>query len=223
MIGEMMAVLLGLPQSHWDAYAFQNSTGCVRLSASQRGLLAQGARQEAAELAQRKREQFGERLLTDVLAAHGLSVQDMPPTQWGTKIPFAYFEEPSSVYLNRDLAQACQNLLEQTGFAGIFGGIPVEEVLLAHELYHFCAGQGEAPYARQEHLRLWKLGPFEARRRISALEELGAMAFAEEYCSLGCSPFVLDVPLTYCCSPEQAQKLYDRILGLRQIIEEESP
>lgn len=215
MIREMMAVLLGLPRSLWDAYAFQNSPGCVRLSAAQRGSLAESARQEAIALARHKREQFSGQPLTEVLEAHGLCVQDMPPTQWGTKIPFAYFEEPSSVYLNRELAQACQDLLEQTGFAGMLQGALVEEVLLAHELYHFCAGQGEAPFTRQEHLRLWKLGPFEARRRISALEELGAMAFAEEYLGLECNPFVLDVPLTYCCSPEQAQRLYDRILGLR--------
>lgn len=214
MTRERMEVLAALPQALWDAYAFQSDPGSARLSADGRASLACRARQEGTELAKRKHREYAGRSPSAVLADLGITLYDMPPTPFGSKIPFAYFEEPSSVYLDRALTGACQAQLERADFTAFLRGASVEEVLLAHELYHVFALRGETPYTREKHLRLWKLGPFETYRRVPALEELGAMAFAETYLGLTCSPFVLDVPLVCCHDPDQGETLYDRILSL---------
>jgi|GEM_PF-2882522 len=221
MLEEMMEVLLGLPRSFWNAYALQNDPVCRRLSFAQRNRYAQGARQEAAGIALCKKKIYKKRTISEILASHGISVQEMPPAEWGQKVPFAIFEEPSLICINRRNAECCQHLLEQSGLAHILEGHSVEELLLTHELYHWFASKGEAPYARKNHVQLWKFGPFEYQRQIPALEEVGAMTFAQEFLDLGFDPFVLDLPLTFCHSTELAQRLYDRILNLWQTIEGE--
>lgn len=222
MLKEMLEFLLELPQTFWNLYALQNDSSCQKLSRSQRHHFAQGARQEAVQVAQRQKNLHAQRTVSEILAIHGVMVAEMPPTQWGSKIPFAIYEEPSLIYINRQNTQSCQYWLEQSGFIFLLKGHSVEEILLAHELYHVLASKGDAPFARKRHALLWKLGRFESRSRIPALEEVGAMAFAQEFLDLAFCPFILDLPLTYCHSPELAQSLYNRIITLWQTLEGES-
>lgn len=216
-----MEVLLGLPRYFWNAYALQNDPYSRRLSHAQRNRFAQGARQEAAGIARCKKEIYHKMTVSEILAFHGISVWEMPPAEWGQKVPFAIFEEPSLICIDRRNAECCQHLLEQSALAYILKGHSVEELLLAHELYHWFASKGETPFTRKNHVLLWKIGPFESRSQIPALEEVGAMTFAQEFLDLGFDPFILDLPLTYCHSTELAQRLYDRILNLWQTIEGE--
>lgn len=215
-IVDMMDFLLKMPLTFWDLYALQNDLISQRLSYSQQHIFAQEARNEAIVIALCKKKTYSQMTISEILACNGISVKNMPPVDCDSKVHFAIFEEPSLVYLNRKLTEICQQLLEQTGFDYILNGHSVEEIILAHELYHVIASAGEAPFIKKKHISVWKIGKFEIRKRITALEEVGAMAFTQEFLDLNLCPYVLDLPLTYCQSAEMAQSLYNRIINLWQ-------
>ena len=71
-------------------------------------------------------------------------------------------------------------------------------------------------YINQKHLRLWKLGPFERHSSLLSLEEIAAMAFAQEMLQLDYTPYVYDVLMLLPQATMEARKLYDRLQLMKE-------
>jgi hypothetical protein len=77
--------------------------------------------------------------------------------------------------------------------ARLLGEAEIEDVFIAHELYHHLeATRPETPIARRHQATLFRIGKWRWRTGIAALAEIAAGAFAQGLLGLPCHPKVLD-------------------------------
>ena len=129
---------------------------------------------------------------------------------------FACYYEPDRIELYSDNAARTQMLIKELALEDLLGSFSIEEVLLAHELYHVLAYQKPELYTSRKLITLWKLGRFSRRARLISLEEAAAMSFAKELTQLGVSSYIMDVLMLYPHSPELAEKLYQKLMRILQ-------
>ena len=134
----------------------------------------------------------------------------------GSAVMFACYYEPDRIELYSDNAARTQMLIKELALEDLLGSFSIEEVLLAHELYHVLAYQKPELYTSRKLITLWKLGRFSRRARLISLEEAAAMSFAKELTQLGVSPYIMDVLMLYPHSPELAEKLYQKLMRILQ-------
>jgi hypothetical protein len=77
--------------------------------------------------------------------------------------------------------------------ARLLGEAAVEDVFVAHELYHHIeATRAEIPIARRHQATLFQIGKWRWRTGIATLAEIAAGSFAQALLELPCHPKVLD-------------------------------
>ncbi len=75
----------------------------------------------------------------------------------------------------------------------LLGDATVQDVFIAHELYHHLeATRPEVPIARRHQATLLRIGKWRWRTGIAMLSEIAAGAFAQTLLDLPCHPKVLD-------------------------------
>lgn len=122
-----------------------------------------------------------------------LATTDDDP-QVGTIWRFAeYRPRPPQILLYaRGLAPLAQ-ALARAPVARLLGDATVEDVFIAHELYHHLeATRAEIPIARRHQATLFQIGKWRWRTGIATLAEIAAGAFAQGLLDLPCHPKVLD-------------------------------
>jgi hypothetical protein len=112
----------------------------------------------------------------------------------GTIWRFAeYRPRPPKILLYaRGLAPLAQALARAPA-ARLLGDATIEDVFIAHELYHHLeTTRTETPIARRHQATLFRIGKWRWRTGIAALAEIAAGAFAQGLLDLPCHPKVLD-------------------------------
>ena len=110
-----------------------------------------------------------------------------------------------------DSAGRAQELIRRERLEGLLGKQAVEDVLLAHELFHVTEyRKKDTIYTRTEKVELWRK-PFSNRSRMICLGEIGGMEFALRLTGIPYTPYVLDVLMMYGYDKEAATALYEEI------------
>jgi len=112
----------------------------------------------------------------------------------GTIWRFAeYRPRPPQILLYARGLAPLEQALACTPSARLLGEATVEDVFIAHELYHHIeATRSETPIARRHQATLFQIGRWRWRTGIAALAEIAAGAFAQGLLDLPCHPKVLD-------------------------------
>lgn len=215
MIAAWVSELLQLTDEDWARYAFLSEPLVNRISLEKRNQYSQETTLDAIRLAQDIRRQFGnvstEQLLRHLNINHVVkSAQD-----GGGFSMFACFEEPNTITVFRDNADATDKLIDENGLRESLGNIRTVDVLIAHELYHFLEFTRGDVYSVQQKMKVWQVGPFKNISRIKCLGEIGAMSFARELLGLTYSPNIFNVMMLYAQNPVSAERLFTRILEVR--------
>lgn len=131
------------------------------------------------------------------------------------RVLFAEFREPGNISIYMDAVKRAGRWLAAPEVKEILTDrLRVEELLLAHELFHFVEeAHREEIFTKKEKIRLWSLGPIHNDSSIIALSEIAAMAFAQALTDLPYAPYVMDVFLVYGYSPEEASGLYEEMMA----------
>jgi len=127
---------------------------------------------------------------------------------------FACFEEPNTITVFKDNADATDKLIDENGLREVLGNLKTVDVLISHELYHFLEFTREDVYSAQQKMKVWQIGPFKNVSRIKCLGEIGAMSFARELLGLTYSPNIFNVMMLYAQNPVSAERLFKRITEL---------
>ena len=151
----------------------------------------------------------------------GLEVRREPQANDGGFVIFAQFKPPRQLTLFTDCLKQAQTLLGQYHGLPIRSVQEIENLLLAHELFHYLEQQEATLFTRAYRLPLWKLGPFHSSSRVGCLSEIAGMAFAAAFCGTAYVPYLLDVFLVYGYQPDAACNLYEGILRVTQAPNEE--
>jgi hypothetical protein len=114
-----------------------------------------------------------------------------------------YRQRPTRILLySRGLAPL-DRVLAGTSAERILGRATLEEVFVAHELFHHAeATRPGPPIARRYQPTLFRIGRWHWRTGIAALAEIAARAFAQSLLDLPCYPRVLELVACDIISPD---------------------
>ena len=159
----MMEHLLSLDETAWYLYAWSRDPLEGRFSREQK--LAYGFR--AAECGRSEAQLIlGKTDVWDIAARMGLKVLTPQVPGGGGHVIFAQYEEPDSITIFMDGAERAQKLIREEKLEGLLGNRAVEDVLLAHELFHVTEyRKRDCIFTQTEKVELWKK-PFSNRSRI---------------------------------------------------------
>lgn len=216
MIKGWVEDLSTLTAEDWARYSFNHDPLVGRLPPASQLEHRQKAAGGAAALALRLRGEYPGLPIPELAKQQGVRLV-FKRLESGTGYTlFASYEEPATITIFLNNAEATDQLLEEEHLQEWVGNIKTADLLIAHELYHYYEHILPDLYTTQKHVLLWKLGPFENRSRILCLEEIGAMAFAKELVGLKCSPHVFDVLMLYPQNPQRAKNLYESFMSYKE-------
>ena len=204
----MVEHLLSLDETAWYLYAWSRDPLEGKFSREQK--LAYGFR--AAQCGRSEARLLpGGTDVWDIASQMGLKVSAPRVPGGGGHVIFAQYQEPDSITIFMDSAGRAQKLIQEEKLEGILGNIAVEDVLLAHELFHVTEyRKKDSIFTQTEKVELWRK-PFSNRSRILCLGEIAGMEFARCLTGITCTPYVLDVLMMYGYDKEAATALYEEI------------
>ena len=220
MIKDWCQELSCFPEEVWISYAKAREPLTRLVSLEEYTSHFHAARKCGMDLAHLARREWGTISCQEMADRMGVRVQRLPMPDGDGMLTFAMFHEPDLIQVFTDNAAATELLIRESGGTEYLGEVDICEMLLAHELFHAMQLNHPDLYVNQKHIRLWKIGPFERYSALLSLEEVAAMAFAEELLGLDYTPYVYDVLMLLPQATMEGRKLYDR---LQQIKEEVSP
>jgi hypothetical protein len=104
-----------------------------------------------------------------------------------------YRPRPSQILLYTRGLAPLERALAHLPTARLLGEATLEDVFIAHELYHHAeAIRAEIPIARRHQATLFQIGKWQWRTGIATLAEIAAGSFAQALLELPCHPNVLD-------------------------------
>ena len=211
-LAEMLDVLTALPDEVYGRYAFHREPLRGKVPEAERDRLILHCQAEGDRCAHELREEFGS-LRPSELAAHLHLSVDRPVTPvGGGRVLFAEFEEPDKIRVYQSAVSRAREAIAEQGLEAYFHGIDIEEILIAHELYHWVEQRyAHQLFSRNHTITLWTLGPYRHTAHLACLSEITAMRFAKALTGLPCSPFFLDMFISYTYQPEAGAMLYHEL------------
>ncbi len=216
-IKEMLAHLMNIPDYVYALYGFVRDPLKGKVSASEKEHILNTCMAEAEKYALDLKAQYKNCVPSLIAEKMGLKVMrpDMP--KHSDRVVFAEFEEPGTIRVYQNAIQHAQKAIKQDELDDIFKNINIEEVMVAHELFHFVEMQhANEIYSLNKKITLWKLGSFEYKSTLSSLREIAAMSFAKVLVNIDFSPYLFDVFLAYCYQSDAGGNLYNEIAKLEK-------
>lgn len=225
-VGMIVADLCKIEDRAWAKYAFSREPLNGKFTDEQRFSLAGQAMACGVEYAQKYIAQYGLRDPEMLAKRMGLKVDYPLMPQNTDRVLFAEFREPNRIHIYMDGVKKANALMEEPGVKhALTHRLVIQELLLAHELFHFVEEQhAKEIWTRTYRIELWAPRPLHNRSGVTVLGEIAAMAFAKELTQIPYSPYVMDAFMVYGYSPEAASELYEemmRFAGLSPHLPEE--
>ncbi len=218
---EMIRELVSMTEQEWGTYAFSRDPIHKRVSTDLRREMIQSANRCGREEAQKLQKRFGQQDITQLVAALGLNINREDSFGVDNFITFAQFHSPNSITLFMGNVTATQDLILEHDMGEMLQYVDVEQLLTAHEMFHFIEEETPTLYTRTTRIDLWGVGRLRYKSGLICLGEIAAMAFAAEMLHLNYSPYVFDVLLPWSKNEIQSRKLYQDILQFKNVKGEE--
>lgn len=213
-IEEMLENIILISDEKWGLYGFRREPLKGKFNHEEKINLILKANECGRDQAKYIREKYGDISVYDIAKKMGLEIDYPDKPNGGGHIIFAQFVEPNKITVFQDSVNKANELIKEKGLQHFFKKAKVEEILLAHEIFHFIEENNDELFTKREKIRLWKIGPIKNDSGIVCLSELAGMAFAKELLNLDYSPYILDVFLVYLYNKEAACALYDEIMNI---------
>lgn len=217
MIDTWCRDLMSLNEKTWSAYALSREPLRGKLSLSAYFKYYEKAAACGKEEAELLCKKWGSKDCRVLAGKLGIKVTGLPMPDGAGLITFACYYEPDQIEIYEDNIHALYSILEAEKLLEFFKNVDLYEILLAHELFHVLQTMKDDLYVNKQHIQLWKIGPFCRNSRLLSLEEVAAMHFAETLTGISFSPYILDVLMLLPQAPEQAQKLYQKLMEMRNL------
>lgn len=222
-IKEMLKELVALTEEEWGGYAFYHEPLERKFSSEQKREYTRKANACGKEEAEKILQEYPGKRIQEISEALGFTVKTPKTPTGGGHVIFAQYVEPKEITIFMDCVEKAEELIDKEELSGFLPNYDLQEVLMAHELFHGIEyRKKKGIYTQTEKIELWRR-PFSNKSKILCLSEMAAMAFAKTMTGIKCSPYVLDVLLMYSYNQEAAVALYEEILeaaGIREREEE---
>ena len=216
-IRELLEKLVSVSDDIWGLYAFRRDPLNGKFSTDEKLEYIEQANLCGKEYGKKTREQNKELNIYEIAEKLGIEVDYPQRPNGGGHIIFAQFVEPNKVTIFKDSVDKAIDMIDKEELNELFLNVNIEEILLAHEIFHYIEEQNENNiYTRREKIRLWKFGPLKNDSNLVALGEIAGMAFAKELLQLEYSPYILDIFLVYLYHPKVAYELYKEVMNIKK-------
>lgn len=211
MLKKILQTLKNIPEAVWDVYALKNEQLRDKITQKEWADFIEMAHTIGKKLARETAEKYPQKTVLEIFAALGLELARINDTPDHVNTVFACYIEPKHVEIyEKNISLACQALRNEN-CENMLDGCSLEEILLAHELFHYLAYTIPELSINQKLVTLWHIGSFKYRSRIRTLAEIAAMEFTREFLRLTYAPYVLDVLFLYSSDRDRAIQLYEYI------------
>jgi hypothetical protein len=215
MIKELIRELKTLDKYAWGQYTFKRDPIHNKVSSQEKDEMINKAnecgRQEAIAL----RNKYGSKSILEYAQQLGIKVTELEDGDSKDYILFARFNSPNKISIYMKNIRKAEELVKNQNLNLLFDGVKIEDVLIAHEMFHFIEDNNKEIYTRAAKIMLWRLGPIKYHSGLVALGEIAAMAFAKELLQLSYYPNLFDILLLYPHDKSKAKTLYDEVRAMR--------
>lgn len=206
---QIVADLTSIDDMVWGQYAFSREMLNKKLTPEQRHDFITESIKTGVETAEKIQIKYPNFSIAEIVAAHGIRVEMMKNEDEvvGSRILFALFTPPN-------LIQISKGPIEKIGAYELPGlaAENVENMMLAHELFHFIESHDKEMYTQKTKIVLWKFLFYSYKSTVRATSEIAAMAFSKTLNQMKYSPFMLDILLFYSYDPQTATKMYYEVM-----------
>lgn len=211
MIAEKVDFLTNISDQEWGQYAFSRDPLNRKVTNHVKQELIEKAIECGSQHAVQIRQKYPAHSVKEIAA--GMNAKITFKDSYGTEnyIMFACYNSPNSITLFKDNIKLVNQLIQEHQLQSMLNHVDVEELLIAHELFHFIEEHDTDIFTKNAKITLWKLGKFQYKSRLTALSEIAAMQFAKDLLALDFNPFVFDVLMLFPLNEGKANQLADEI------------
>lgn len=203
-ICELIAAVAKLPQNTQMQLKLSEDRFYSKIPKDTVHEVIEKAKLSGAELSEELQIRYPGYSLTEIADELGIAIvfEELPVDEQFTSI--GYFESPKKIAVNKQITTAsfCDERFDW------LKDDCWQEIVIAHELFHYFQEQERVSFVTEHRVPLWKLGPYTHTTQIASLAEIAAMSFAKSFLDLKIYPGYLDLFLTAIYFPKEiASKL----------------
>ncbi|MDI6618952.1 MAG: hypothetical protein QME45_09810 [Clostridiales bacterium] len=215
MIKELIDELKTIDENTWGAYIFKRDPIGNRVAEKEDIIEKAGecGRREAAAL----KDKYGYRPCREYAKCLGLIISRYEDCDSKDYILFARFNAPDRISIYMDSVNKAEEIVKEENLSGLLDGVKIEDVLIAHEMFHFIESRDKEIYTRKKRVKLWNIGPIKYTSGLVAAGEIAAMAFARELLSLSYYPGLFDILLLWPHDENKAKVLYEEVHAMKGV------
>lgn len=208
---EKIAALAKLSDRHFGHYLFTHDPINEKVDLELREEIIEKSLLCGKELAQKLKKEYGFKNLAEYLKVLDIELARKDTNSGLEYIYFGTYQKPNKITIYLENLKKGESLIKDWKIE-LFGNTKLEDIVIAHEMFHHLQEQDKTLYINTNKITLWSIGKFDYKSKLVAQAEIASMAFAKEMLSLNFSPNILDVLLLYPHDKELAQNIYDDII-----------
>lgn len=208
---EKITALTKLSDRHFGHYLFTHDPINGKVDSELKEEIIEKSLICGKEVAQRLKKEYGFENLTEYLKALNIQLARKDTNGGLEYIYFGTYQKPNKITIYVENLKKGENLIRDWNFK-LFENTKIEDIVIAHEMFHHLQEQDKTLYINTNKITLWSIGKFNYKSRLVAQADIASMAFAKEMLSLNFSPNVLDVLLLYPHDKELAVNIYHDIM-----------
>lgn len=213
---EIALKLSCLPDAMFDEYAFCRDPLYGKLTPEFCTELSEKARTCGQAEAKKLVEKYPGKTPIELCEMLGIRQMRQVMPQNTSRVLYAQFVEPNEITIFTDCLDTAARYAQTEGPLSVLKTEVLEQILLAHELFHVIELRDSSLFIRAYRLNLWNFGPIHNNSPLVVLGEIAGMAFAKKLMQMNFCPFVLDALLLYGYDADAACRVCDEILGYVQ-------
>lgn len=164
-----------------------------------------------SEAAQLKRSYSG-RNVREIVDSMGIEVSYVTKNRFGSYLYFSqYYSKPPQIELFQTTLDQIDQVIAAAGLEDRFGGVNLQDALIAHELFHHLECTNPQIATRIYRVKTWRVAGYQAHSNLVSLGEIGAFAFAKELLGLPYFPRVLELAALYQKNKDTARGLLEKL------------
>lgn len=213
MSREVIKEILEVPDGKWWESIFRRDPMYDRLDNFQKAHFTDYGLKCGLDYAIHIKDRYQDKQLSEIVEILGIDIQHKMTYGIDGLLVFAQFSSPKTITLFMRNLELFNDYIKKIQVSDILLSLNPEELLIAHELFHFF--EENDPKLKQTDVRFqsFKLGPIELTSKLIAVSEIAAMNFAKEITNSVVNPCVLDILLQLPHNYERAVKNLSIVSG----------
>lgn len=215
MIKDLIKELKTVDEKIWGLYTFKRDPICNKVTDIVKADMIKKAnecgRLEAIDL----KKKYGTKTCSQYAQKLGLIICEIEEKNANDYILFAKFNSPNKISININNVKKGEETVKKENLNLLIEEVKIEDILIAHEMFHFIEGKNKEIYTTNTKIMLWKLGPIKYESGLIALGEIAAMAFTKELLQISYYPNLFDILLLYSHDEKRAKTLYDEVRDIK--------